>query len=74
MLPEYVGLVASLLKLSEIRGIKQTVTHAVSLGSVHDLGLSDNRCPLLFDGNLQPPSCDPSIPKVISLHRRVTFS
>lgn len=64
MLPEYVGLVrekhiASLSKLSESRGIKQTVTHAVSLRSVYDLGLSDNRCPLLFGGNLQPPSCDP---------------
>jgi len=81
MLPEYVGLVrekhmASLSKLSESRGIKQTVTDAVSLRSVHNFGLSDNRCPLLFDGNLQPLSSDPStsIPKVISSHRQVIFS
>jgi hypothetical protein len=63
-------------KLSESRGIKQIVTHAVSLRSVHNFGLPDNRCPLLFDGNLQPLSSDPSasIPKVISSHRRVIFS
>lgn len=78
MLPEYVGLVrekhiACLSKLSESRGIKRTIIHAVSLRYVHDLSLSDNRCPLLFDVNLHLLTCNPSVPKVISSHRRVTF-
>ena len=54
-------------------GIKQTITHAVSLCSVHDLVFSDILCPLLFHfyGNLQPPFCDPSIPKVIYILQKM---
>lgn len=46
----------------------------MTLRSVHDLGCRDNYCPPLSYGNLQLPSCDPSIPTEISSHRWVAFS